>query len=87
MAVTSTQVTVGTTPTLLAKADADGCRVIIHKLKNHAIYVGGANVTIANGFLFDHDGTMDFDLSANDALYAVIETTPETAYVMTVSNS
>jgi hypothetical protein len=85
MALVSSQVAVGTSATLLAKADADGCRVVIHKQQNHIIYVGGPNVTTSNGFLFDHDGTVDLDLEPNEEIYGV-STSGETAYIMTTRN-
>ena len=84
--VSSTQVTVATTPTLLVRADSDGCRVVIHKVKAHQIYLGGSDVTTSNGFLFDHDGTVDIDLKANGELYACCATATETAYILIVGN-
>jgi hypothetical protein len=86
MAITSTQVTCLTTPTLLITADVDGCRVLIHKQQQHTIYLGGPNVTTSNGFLFDHDGTVDIRLDAGDKVYACVSSGTEVAYVMTVGN-
>jgi hypothetical protein len=86
MAIVSTQVTCLTTPTLLVTADVDGCRVIVHKAQTKTIYLGGSNVTTSNGFLFDHDGTVDVQLQAGDKLYGCSSTGTEVAYVMTVGN-
>lgn len=86
MAVSSTQVTVGTSATLLVTADNDGCRVAVHKQQQHTIYLGGAGVTTTNGFLFDHDGTVDVHLRAGESLYAVCASGTEVAYIMTIGN-
>lgn len=87
MSVSSAQVTALTTPTLLVQADTDGCRVVIHKEQNHSIYLGGADVTTGNGFLFDHDGTVDISLPANAKLYACSTSGTETCYVMKIGNA
>ncbi|NBV62794.1 MAG: hypothetical protein EBR73_17380 [Rhodobacteraceae bacterium] len=76
-----------TTPTLLVTADTDGCRVLVHKQQNHSIYVGGSNVTTANGFLFDHDGTLDISLPPQESLYACSSSGTEVAYVLKVGQS
>jgi hypothetical protein len=85
--ITTAQITALTTPTLLVQADTDGCRVLVHKEQAHSIYLGGANVTTANGFLFDHDGTVDISLPANAKLYAVSTSGTETCYVMKIGNA
>lgn len=85
--ISSAQVTVGTTPTLLVQADTDGCRVLIHKVQAHTIYLGADNVTTSNGFLFDHDGTVDISLPANAKLYACCTSGTETAYVLKIGNN
>lgn len=87
MAIVSTQVTCGTGATLLVTADVDGCRVIVHKQQNHSIYLGGSTVTTANGFLFDHDGTIDIHLNAGEKLYGCSASGTEIAYIMTVGNA
>ena len=85
--ISNAQVTVGTTPTLLVTADTDGCRILVHKQQQHTIYLGDANVTISNGFLFDHDGTIDISLPANAKLYAVCSSGTEIAFVLKVGNN
>lgn len=86
MSVKSSQVTLTTSPTLMVTADVDGCRVVIHKVKSHSIYLGGSNVTSSNGFLFDHDGTVDIFLGSNDKLYGCAGTGTETSYILTIGN-
>lgn len=87
MAVSSTQVTCLTTPTLLVTADTDGCHVLIHKQQQHTIYLGGSNVTTGNGFLFDHDGTVQLYLPPQESLYACSSSGTEVAYVLKVGQS
>ena len=84
MAISSAQVTCLTTPTLLLQADNDGCRVVIHKVQNHTIYLGGDDVTTSNGFKFDHDGTVDIHLPAGEKLYGCSASGTEVAYILKV---
>lgn len=84
--ISSAQVTCLTTPTLLVTADTDGCRVVIHKAQNHIIYVGGSDVTTSNGFKFDHDGTIDISLPANEKLYACSTSGDQVAYILKIGN-
>lgn len=87
MAVKSATILVGTTPTLLVKADHDGCRVLLHKEQAHSIYLGASDVTTSTGYLFDHDATIELLLQPGDTLYGIV-TGPgtQTAYVLTVGN-
>ncbi len=85
--VSSAKVLAGTTATLLVQADTDGCRVLVHKDQQHTIYLGGADVTTTNGFLFDHDGTVDISLPANAKLYAVVATGTEPCYILKIGNA
>jgi len=84
--IESSQVTCLTSATLLIRADSDGCRVLVHKEQNHAIYLGASNVTTANGFLFDHDSTVDVDLPPNGELYGCSTSGTEKAYILTLGN-
>ena len=85
--ISTAQVTCLTTPTLLVTADTDGCRVLVHKQQNHTIYLGDAAVTTANGFLFDHDGTIDISLPANAKLYGCSSSGTEIAYILKIGNN
>lgn len=82
MSITSAQVTLATTPTLIVTADPDGCRLVIHKQQQHTIYLGGSNVSTSNGFLFDHDGTVDIALPPNGKLYGCAASGTETVYIL-----
>ncbi len=85
--ISNAKITCLTTPTLLVSADTDGCRVLIHKEQAHSIYIGDSNVTTANGFLFDHDGTIDISLPANAKLYGCSTSGTEIAYVLKIGNN
>ncbi len=85
--VASTQVVCLTTPTLLVQADTDGCRVLVHKEQQHSIYLGGADVSTTNGFLFDHDGTIDVSLPANAKLYGLSVSGTEKAFILKIGNA
>jgi|688.fasta_scaffold2438488_2 hypothetical protein len=85
--ISNAQITCLTTPTLLVSADTDGCRVLIHKEQQHTIYIGDSNVTTANGFLLDHDVTIDISLPANAKLYGCSTSGTEIAYVLKIGNN
>ncbi len=84
--IESSQVTCLTTPTLLIRADSDGCKVLVHKEQAHTIYLGGSNVTTANGFLFDHDSTVQVDLPPNAELYGCSTSGTEKSYILVIGN-
>lgn len=52
MPISSSQVTVTTSPTLLVAGDGVAEGVYLHC--KHSIYVGGADVTISNGYSMDN---------------------------------
>jgi hypothetical protein len=73
MSVRSAQVAVTGTRIRVAVGNAGGSKLYLHSHggQNHAIFVGGANVTTANGFGL-HDGlTNEFYLPEGAELYAV----------------
>ena len=85
--ITTAQITVTATPTLLARADTDGCIVILHTHANHGIEIGAATVTAGTGFGLHSDATFEFRLPANEALYGIrTGAQDETCYVMRVGN-
>ncbi len=85
--VTTGQVTVTATPTLLAQADTDGCIVILHTHANHGIEIGTATVTAGTGFGLHADATVEFRLPANEAIYGIRSGAQnETVYVMRIGN-
>jgi hypothetical protein len=75
----STQTSVTTTATLLVASAVVNRTVLIHAISNTAIYLGGATVTTANGFLFEKDdGYLSITVPANETLYAIVSTGTET---------
>jgi hypothetical protein len=85
--ITTAQITVGATPTLLVRADTDGCIVILHTHANHGIEIGNATVSAGTGFGLHADETFEFRLPANEALYGIRTASQnETVYVMRVGN-
>jgi hypothetical protein len=85
--ITTAQISVGATPTLLVQADTDGCIVILHTHANHGIEIGNATVTAGTGFGLHVDETFEFRLPANEAIYGIrTGAQNETVYVMRVGN-
>jgi hypothetical protein len=85
--ITTAQITVTATPTLLVRADTDGCVVILHTHANHGIEIGNASVTLGTGFGLHADATFEFRMPANEAIYGIrTGSQDETVYVMRVGN-
>jgi hypothetical protein len=85
--ITTAQITVTATPTLLVRADTDGCVVILHTHANHGIEIGNASVTVGTGFGLHTDATFEFRIPANEAIYGIrTGSQNETVYVMRVGN-
>ena len=86
--ISSAQVSVTTAATLLVQADTDGCRVFIHHSGAGSIWLGGDDLTSANGFnLANADGFIEIALPPNAKLYARTSTGTETAQVLKVGNN
>jgi hypothetical protein len=85
--ISTAQITVSTTPVLLAQADTDGCLVILHTHANHGIAVGKSDVTAGTGFGLHSDQTVEFRLAPNDALYGIrTGSQDESVYVIRMGN-
>jgi hypothetical protein len=85
--ITTAQITVTATPTLLARADTDGCIVILHTHANHGIEIGNATVSAGTGFGLHNDATFEFRLPANEAIYGIRSGAQnEMVYVMRIGN-
>ena len=95
MAVTSKQVSVGTTATLIVTADTDGNNVFITMADTGSVYLGGPGVTISTGMLLEHPGggggggggsaiqpPLEIKLGAGEALYGVTGTGTEVVTVL-----
>lgn len=72
--ITSGQVTIGTAPTLVDGTSTSDFRLTIHNMNNnHNIYLGGSDVTIANGLQLLKLETIQFQMSPSSELYAVAD--------------
>lgn len=86
----SDQVTVGTSPVLLAAAPAAsvpgpiGWFYIVNG--SSALYLGGPNVSSTNGAQVAASGTLSGWLFSGDALYGVLATGSETVGVLTTGS-
>ena len=79
----STQVSVGTTPTLLIDSDNINRQVHVHALSNTPVYLGGPDVSTTNGYLLEKDdGAHVLLLPLSEKLYAVVGTGTETVSVL-----
>ena len=87
MAISTAQLALTSTPTLVAAPDADGCRVLLYVVGNHAVYLGNATVSTTTGLeLRKDEGIEEIRLRPGDNLYAVTTTT-ETLTVMILENN
>jgi hypothetical protein len=68
---TSAQVTVTTTATIIVPATSFDQTANLHNLGGGALYLGGANVTTANGYKFDNGDKLTVTVGDNEALYAI----------------
>jgi hypothetical protein len=77
---------VSTTRVLIVPADNINRTVYIHVVGAGTIYVGGADVTAANGLLTEkHSVPFTIFLPINESLYAITSAGTETVRVMTPS--
>jgi len=85
MAVTSNQVSVGTTATLIFTADTDGNLIYLTMADNGNVHLGGAGVTTSTGMRIEHATGMqpiEIKLGAGEALYGVTGTGTEVVTVL-----
>jgi hypothetical protein len=85
MAVTSKQVSVGTTATEIFTADTDGNLIYITMEDSGHFYIGGPGVTTSTGMRMEHSNGMhgmEIKLGAGEALYGVTESGTEVVTVL-----
>lgn len=88
MAVSSAQITMGATRTLITRADTDGCVVYVHNRTGTVVYVGGADVTAANGMGIDSAaGPVRMTLDATDTLYGITASGTPDIQVLRIGNA
>ena len=71
MPISSSQVTVTTSPTLLVSGDGVAEGVYLHA--KHKVYVGPSDVTISTGYLMDNGDKLTIN-NHESPIYAVAET-------------
>jgi hypothetical protein len=86
MAVTSKQVSVGTSATEIFTADTDGNLIYLTMADSGNIHLGGAGVTTSTGMRIEHGGggmqPLEIKLGAGEALYGVTGTGTEVVTVL-----
>lgn len=79
MTISSAQHTITTTPTIIVPADNAAEEVHLHAVG--ALYVGGENLTTANGYLLDNKDKVVVNNDGN-AIYAVVSVGTAILYVL-----
>ena len=82
---TSSQVSVGTTSTLLVAATGFDQTIWLHNTGG-AVYIGASNVTTTNGFKLDAGDKMELPVGDNEGLYGVTASGTNTVFVLTQIN-
>ncbi len=77
----STQVTITTTASIIVSANSYK-NIYLHNLGGGAIYIGGPNVTINNGYKLDNGDTLSLIIGDLEALYGVTAAGTHTVSVL-----
>lgn len=72
MAISSGQLTIGTTATIIDGTFNSNFRLIVHNNDNtEAVYIGGPDVTTANGLVVKKEESIQLEMNPLDSVYAV----------------
>lgn len=72
MAISSGVMSVGTTASIIDGTSNSNFRLIIHNNDNtDAVYIGGPDVTTANGLLVQKEQTIQLEMNPLESVYAV----------------
>ena len=72
--ITTGQLTVGTEPVQIDGMSINPFRLYVHNMDTtKSLYVGGADLTLANGFAIDKLSVQDFELFPDQQLFVVSE--------------
>lgn len=72
MGISSGAMTVGTVATIIDGTSNSNFRLIVHNNDNtDAIYLGGPDVTIANGLVVKKEESIQLEMNPLDSVYAV----------------
>jgi hypothetical protein len=83
---TSAQVSVTTTAIVIVPATNFDQTANLHNLGGGAIYLGGSDVTTANGYKFDNGDKLTVTVGDREALYAIAASGTHTVAVLTQIN-
>jgi len=83
---TSAQVSVNSTPTILAAATGFDQTVWLHNSGGGVVYIGAANVSTTNGYKLDNGDKMELPVGDHEALYGVTASGTNTVCVLTQIN-
>ena len=78
---TSRQVTITTTPTVIVPSNIADQTALLHAT-NDALYIGGSNVTTANGYLVDNKDKLTIPVGDHEGLYGVVASGTTTVSVL-----
>jgi hypothetical protein len=79
----SKAVSVTTSPTLILPADNIPRTIYIHNGGGAKVYIGGADVSTANGFHLGNGESQDIFVPTNEKLYGVVASSTHTVNVLT----
>lgn len=79
----SSAVTVGTTAAIVVESDDVARTVYLHHESNQAIYLGGSDVTTANGLHMKKSQTYTIALKAKETIYAIADAAAQELRVLT----
>ena len=77
----SQQFTVGTTAVLVVAADDIPRTVYLHHDSNQTVWLGGSNVSSANGLHFPKEATMAVFVPQGQTIYAISDAAAQTVAV------
>ena len=83
---TSAQISVTTTATIIVPASNFDQTANLHNLGGGAMYLGGANVTTANGYKFDNGDKLTVTVGDHEALYGITASGTQTIAVLSQIN-
>ena len=78
---TSKQITVTTTPTILVPANIADQTALLHAT-NSALFIGGSDLTTANGYVVDHKDKITVQVGDHEGLYGVVSSGTTTVSVL-----
>jgi hypothetical protein len=77
----SRQVTITTTPTIIVPANIADQTALLHATNNN-LFIGGSDLTTANGYLVDHKDKLTIQVGDHEGLYGVVTSGTTTVSVL-----